>query len=78
VVIGDGERLFAIVGFYAPSGSDFVWTAPYTDPTRWTLLATPGLPSPLAAGSNGASYDTDHHVLYTANQGAGLWRTVTR
>jgi photosystem II stability/assembly factor-like uncharacterized protein len=77
-VIGDGVRLFAVEGFQPPTGSKFVWTAPYADPTHWSLLATPGLPAQLSAGSNGVAYDSDHHVLYTAVQSAGLWRMVTR
>jgi hypothetical protein len=77
VVVGDSNHLFAIEGFFPPNGPDFVWTASLSNPTQWSVFATPGLPSPLSAGSNGADIDNDHHVLYVAIQGAGLWRVVT-
>jgi hypothetical protein len=82
-VIGDGVNLYAFEGFYAPTvwepaGNLFLWTAPYTNPMKWTLASTPGLPSPLTAGANDVDYDADHHVLYAAIQGAGMWRMKTR
>jgi hypothetical protein len=77
-VIGDGTNLFAVVGFQPPQDANFVWTASYASPSKWSPLATPGLPSPPVSGSNGMAYDSDHHILYTAVEAAGLWRTVTR
>jgi hypothetical protein len=78
IVVGSSTQLFAIAGFGPPNpASDFIWSANLSDPTKWTLMATPGLPK-LAAGSNGADYDADHHVLYVAIQGEGMWRVVTQ
>jgi hypothetical protein len=77
-VVGDGSRLFAFAGFYAPTGSNFIWSATYGNPASWTVLSTPGLPAHLTAGANGASYDTAHHLMYAAVQSEGLWRVVTR
>lgn len=77
-VIGDGTRLFAFDGFQPPSGPNSAWSAPYSDPTHWSTLATPGLPAKLTAGFTGIDYDPDHHLLYTAIQAEGLWRMVTK
>lgn len=77
-VIGDGTSLYAIEGFYPPSGNPFIMSATYAAPMTWTMPATPGLPSPLQAGANDADYDADHHVLYAALQGEGLWRMKTK
>jgi hypothetical protein len=77
-VIGDGTRLFAFDGFQPPSGPTFAWSAPYSDPTKWSVLATPGLPAKLSAGFTGIDYDPDHHLLYTSIQAEGLWRMVTK
>jgi hypothetical protein len=77
IVVGDGFNLFAIEGFQPPQSAAFAWTAPYAQPSNWTVLRTPGLPSPPSAGANDAAYDSDHGVLYTADQAMGLWRTVT-
>jgi hypothetical protein len=76
-VIGDGTRLFAFNGFQPP-GPNPAWSAPGSDPTHWSVLATPGLPANLSAGFTGVDYDPDHHLLYTAVQAAGLWRMVTK
>jgi hypothetical protein len=77
-VIGDGTRLFAFDGFQPPSGPNVAWSASYTDPTHWSVLATPGLPAKLSAGFTALDYDADHHLLYTAIQAEGLWRMVTK
>ncbi|HEV8244673.1 MAG TPA: hypothetical protein VGP93_02855 [Polyangiaceae bacterium] len=77
-VVGSATQLFAVAGFFAPDpASDFIWSANISDPTQWTLMPLTGMPSPLSSGSNGADYDLDHHVLYVALQGEGLWRVVT-
>jgi hypothetical protein len=77
VVGGDGSRLYAAQGFQPP-GSPYIWSAAYSDPTHWSVPATPGLPSTLSAGFTSMDVDMDHHVLYSAIQAAGLWRVVTR
>jgi hypothetical protein len=78
-VTGDGVNLYAAYGFYPPnSGAPIVWSASYQTPSHWSVLSTPGLPSPLSAGANDMDYDGDHHVLYAALQGEGMWRVVTR
>jgi hypothetical protein len=77
-VIGDGVNLYAVEGFYAPNdGMTLMWSASYQNPSQWSVLSTPGLQMPLTAGANGMDYDADHHVLYVALQGDGMWRFVT-
>jgi hypothetical protein len=76
-VIGDGVRLYGVVGFHPPMSSDFVYSASYNDPMTWTVMPTPGLPSPLSSGANQVDYDIDHHVLYAAIGAEGLWRIKT-
>ena len=54
-----------------------MWTATYDDPMTWSALETPGTPEKLSAGVTEIQADTDHHIIYTAAQAAGLWRVVT-
>lgn len=77
VLIGDGIRLFALQGFQPPSGSNFAFSAIYTQATNWSTLATPGLGT-LVSGASAMAYDADHGLLYSAIQANGLYRTVTR
>jgi hypothetical protein len=76
-IVGDGANLFAVVGFQPPSTATYVYTAPYSNTSSWSSLSTPGFPASANSGANDAAYDYDHHILYTAAQAEGLWRTVT-
>ena len=45
IVVGSSTQLFAIAGFGPPNPkSDFIWSANLSDPTKWSLMATPGPP----------------------------------
>jgi hypothetical protein len=71
---GNGTTMHASRGFpWDPSTNLYepFWSSPESDGLHWTKLASPML-------SNGGSlrFDADHHVLYSANLGAGLWRVV--
>jgi hypothetical protein len=72
-MIGDGKRLF---GAERDSTSDRqpYFTSPESDGLTWTTFATPL----TAHGALYFAYDPDHHLLYSANTGAGLWRMVTQ
>jgi hypothetical protein len=70
-VVGDGRTLFGGVQFCG--GIACYYTAPESDPTKWTALATPV----THQGGYLLNYDPDHHILYSTNQTAGLWRVVT-
>lgn len=76
-ITGCGSRVFSVIGFYPPSTNDYVFTATYQDPMKWTVLDTPGLPKPMNAGSNSVGCDEDHNILYTAAQAGGFWRVLT-
>jgi hypothetical protein len=76
-VSGDGKRVFAAKGFQPPDGLDFMWSASYDNPSAWVAMPTPGLPAPLISGANWIDSDVDHHIVYSAILGAGLWRVVT-
>jgi hypothetical protein len=81
VLIDDGVSLFASL---TPSTSTRpFWTAPLSAPAAWTqmpdtICGTGNVPSGNCRGSNEMAYDAAHHVVYSANWGAGLWRLVTR
>jgi len=81
VIVDDGVSLFASL---TPStNARPFWTAPLASPTAWTQMAdricSDGTaPSGACRGSNAMAYDSAHHVIYSANWGAGLWRLVTR
>jgi hypothetical protein len=67
-MVGDGVHM------YAGSRRDNVYvTASVTDGTTWTSMPAP----PGSTGPSVCAYDTVHHVLFSANQGGGLWRMVT-
>jgi photosystem II stability/assembly factor-like uncharacterized protein len=50
-------------------------SAPLSAPTKWTKMTGP--PPSVSAGGWQLKYDRDHHILYSANFGAGFWRVVT-
>ena len=68
----DGVSLF---GSYSwdTSGQPF-YTAKLSNPTAWTHMQTPQ----IGRGSDEMAYDATHHIMYSANWAAGLWRLVTR
>jgi hypothetical protein len=72
---GNGTTLYASRGFpWDPSTTLYepFWTSPENDGQNWTRMSSPML-------SNGGSlaYDPVHHILYSTNLGAGVWRVVT-
>jgi hypothetical protein len=71
---GNGTTLFASRGFpWDPSTNLYepFWTSPESDGQHWTKMTSPML-------SNGGSlaYDQVHHLLYSTDLGAGVWRVV--
>jgi hypothetical protein len=54
------------------SGQPF-YSSPETSPATWAKVMTPT----MSQGGSGMDYDPDHHILYSSNYGAGLWRVVT-
>jgi hypothetical protein len=63
----------------APDGT------PLSSPTAWRQMPDSICGPPLGSfdneacrGSNEMAYDSVHHVVYSANWHAGLWRLVTR
>jgi hypothetical protein len=74
-ITGNGTTLFASRGFpWDPSTTLYepFWTSPENDGQHWTQLA-----SPMLSNGGGLAYDSAHHVLYSSNLGAGVWRVVT-
>jgi hypothetical protein len=70
---GDGTQLFGGQRYLNGSSQPY-FTSPESDGATWTPLASPS----MTAGVVFVAYDAKHHVLYSANQAAGLWRVVTR
>jgi len=81
VMIDDGVTLFA--SLTSSTSMHPFWTAPLAAPTTWTqttdtICGHGMVPSGNCRGSNQLAYDSAHHIIYSANWGAGLWRMVTR
>ncbi len=83
VITDDGVSLFASQTGGATAQA--FWTAPLSNPTAWQQMPDsicgPTLGSfdnEACRGSNEMAYDSVHHVIYSANWHAGLWRLVTR
>lgn len=72
VVIDDGVNLFASWA-WDTFGKPF-YTAKLSDPTVWTQMESPT----ISRGPNQFAHDPTHHIIYSANWGAGLWRLVSR
>jgi hypothetical protein len=70
-MVSDGERLYA--GRLGFDRQRFYFSAPLDDLTSWTQLELE-----TTRGPNQMAYDPVHHVVYSANYGAGLWRFVSR
>jgi hypothetical protein len=70
IVASDGVSLYAAQDY---TSQPFL-TATLGAPTAWTHMSTPN----IGRRSNQFAYEDDHHLLYSANLGGGLWRLVTR
>jgi hypothetical protein len=70
-MIDDGTTLYGS-GLNDSSGQPY-HSAPVTAGTPWTQMPAKG----VARGASTFSYDASHHVVYSANWGAGLWRLVS-
>jgi hypothetical protein len=76
-VIGDGINLY--------TSSFFPYNAPGANPWqpyRSTSETAPGIwrtmESPLMKNGGPMVYDTEHHIIYSSNLNAGVWRMVVR
>jgi photosystem II stability/assembly factor-like uncharacterized protein len=67
-LIGDGQRIFAGARQYVKDQ-----TSAESDGLMWTDFAGP----PVMMGPTWYQYDSVHHILYSTNNNAGLWRMVT-
>ncbi len=70
-LITDGKRVFAGRGYF--NLTQPYWSASLTDLTKWTQMVTPT----ITRSPNQMAFDPVHHVIYSANWRAGLWRLVT-
>jgi hypothetical protein len=69
-LITDGKRVYAGRGYFDLTQP--YWSAPLDDLAHWTQMATPT----ISRAPNQMAYDPVHHVIYSANWGAGFWRYV--
>jgi photosystem II stability/assembly factor-like uncharacterized protein len=69
-VATDGMRIFTSVD---QTAQPFQF-ASAMNPTAWTHMQSPN----IGRRTNQFAYDADHHILYSASIGAGLFRVVTR
>ena len=76
-VIGDGTKLYTSSYFPFNAPGPAPWR-PYAStseaqPATWTTMD-----SPLMKNGGGLAYDPVHHILYSSNLNAGMWRMVVR
>jgi hypothetical protein len=74
-IVDDGVSLFGSNNL--TRGASF-FTAKLSDPTAWTQMPDTICAGAACRGSNEMAYDAVHHIVYSANWAAGLWRLVTR
>jgi len=74
-IIDDGVSLYGSNNL--GPGAPF-FTAKLTDTTTWTQMPDEICAGAVCRGSNEMAYDAVHHIVYSANWAAGLWRLVTR
>ncbi len=72
-IVDDGVDVYASTAQSAP-----FWKAPLSGTSSWTQMPDMICRSGVCRGSNQMAYDAVHHVIYSANWGAGLWRLATR
>jgi hypothetical protein len=73
-ITGNGTTMFASRGFpWDPSAVLYepFWTSAEGDGLNWSQLS-----SPMLSNGGGLAYDSAHHLLYSSNLGAGVWRVV--
>jgi hypothetical protein len=77
-LVGDGKTLYSSKAFpYGPPGADPYlpyYSSPERSPHKFTLMNSPMMRN----GGAELHLDTTHHILYSTNLDAGLWRLVTR
>ena len=72
-LVGDGKRVFTGIRT-SESDQQPYFTTPETGGGKFTQLASPK----MADGPVILRYESDHHILYSANTNSGLWRMVTQ
>jgi hypothetical protein len=76
VIIDDGINLYAANTGGTPTQP--FWTAPLSNPTAWKQMPDHICGPLICRGANQMAYDSVHHIVYSANWGAGLWRLAAR
>ena len=56
-----------------PDGQPY-HVASESDPTKWTIMPS----AKMGDGGDHLVYDPDHHLMFSTNHAAGLWRMRTR
>jgi len=70
-LVSSGTTMFASTCYFGDFCNPRYLTSPESDGTTWTALTSPT----LSQGGN-LGYDPAHHLLYSSNLDAGLWRVV--
>jgi hypothetical protein len=76
MIAGDGKTMFISNGSggQAPTGG-WYYSATDPNPATWTSLRSP---TSMSQGGISIAYDRDHHILYSSNYIAGMWRLVVQ
>jgi len=67
----DGELIYGGLRYCQAPAPCYI-TSPESDGTVWTDLKT----AVMGQGGIAMAYDPDHHILYSANETAGVWRVL--
>jgi hypothetical protein len=72
-IVSDGTTMFASTCYFGGFCNPRYLRSPETDGSSWTAMTSPT----MSQGGN-LGYDPAHHLLYSSNLDAGLWRVVVR
>jgi photosystem II stability/assembly factor-like uncharacterized protein len=72
-IVDDGVNLYG-----STSSNLQVYTAKLSKPTTWTAMPDKFCSGTVCRGPSTMAVDSSHHIIYSVNWGAGLWRLVTQ
>jgi hypothetical protein len=71
--IDDGTTLYSAAGVFPMPPTQLYSTAPLSALNTWTPMTSTAM-----SRTGELSYDTGHHIIYSANWSSGLWRLITQ
>ena len=72
-LVTDGTTMFTSTCYFANFCNPRYLRSPENDGQTWTVI-----PSPTMNQGGTMGYDVSHHLLYSSNLDAGMWRVVVK